>query len=142
MTQRKARAELHYTDFGDAETFRDLLDRHGLAYADSQEYGIEIGDDEVLTTGWHIWCGDDDLHLLTTSDPIDGEHLDETVLEERVGYASYTQVIGPEEAAEDLYRDVLESAAGVKGEFVPLTTEDGEVLAEMEEVLGTTRYNM
>lgn len=44
------RASLHYTDFGDGETFEDLVERHGLRYAgrDEREYK---GHD----TSKHLW---------------------------------------------------------------------------------------
>lgn len=129
-------AELHYTDFGDPETFRGLLDRHELRYVEAKEYDIEVSEDDYFTTGWHIWHGPAGLHLLTACDPLDGEHLSEFVDGNRqVGYASYVRVIGPETRAEALYRDVLESAVRVKGEFAPLTAADGEVIATIDDIL-------
>jgi hypothetical protein len=142
MTDRTASADLHYTDFGDAETFRALLDRHALEYADAQQYDLKTGEADVTTVGRHIWCGENGLHLFTTANPLTGEHLDENASDKRLGYASYTAIVGPKEAAEALYRDVMNSVYGIKGEFQPLTADDGEVLAEMEEILGTTRYKL
>lgn len=123
----RALSELHYVDFGGPDVFRRLLRRHGLEYAQTERYGLDLGELGTAPSGWHIWCGDG-LHLLTACDPLDGEHTGPA--EGHAGYASYVKVEGEMPEVEGLYRDVIETAAGIKGEFRPLTTSDGRVVAE------------
>lgn len=122
-----AHAELHYTAFNSPDAFRALLERHDLEYVDTDRYRVH-GETKA---GWHIWCDGNDLHLLTACDPIDGAHTNTEIVDKRPGYASYVQVIGPVEAATALYRDVVTSASHLKGEFVPLTDDDGTVLLDI-----------
>ena len=130
------RASLHYTDFGDRETFEWLVDAHGLRYGgrDEREYK---GHD----TSKHLWISQvserrqqdgipvDPLTLGTAADPRD-EHerhiLGEDRTETTTGYASYVEIRGPLSAALELYCDVYEAAEYIKGEFRPLATMDIE----------------
>ena len=124
----QAKAELHYTTFEDGATFRELLDRHDMHYAGARQPATEFNGDPV--SGVHVWCGED-VHMTTKCDPIDGEHLDDLACGDP-GYASYVTVVGEVTAAEALFRDVVETAERIKGEFDPLTTEDGEIITSQE----------
>lgn len=124
----KAKAELHYTRFADAAAFIELRDRHGLEYA-GQNVTAELSDGHV--TGVHAWCGED-LHLFTTCDPIDGDHAG-IAGDKDPGYASYVTVVGERNAAEAVFRDVVEQAEYIKGEFDPLTTESGDVVVSLHD---------
>lgn len=114
MSETKSRladAELHYIRFENVESFSKLVRRHGLSYhgeADGKAHRY-----------WWARHGDLELSLLTAKDPRKNE-----------GYASYVAVGGELPEVESLYRDVIETAHGIKGEFRPLTAEDGEVIAE------------
>lgn len=121
IPRREAHAELHYIQFEDGGSFEELCRRHGLAYDDS------LSDDYPLFRPVynHVWTrsGDLQLALATARDPRTGDGRDE-------GYASYVGVQGQLPEVEALYRDVIETAHGIKGEFKPLTAGDGEVIAE------------
>jgi len=124
----QAKAELHYTAFEDGAAFRELLDRHDMHYAGERQSAVEFNGETV--SGVHVWCGED-VHMTTKCDPIDGEHLND-LADGAPGYASYVTVVGEVTAAEALFRDIVETAEWIKGEFDPLTTEDGETIASQE----------
>ena len=113
-----ATSNLHYTDFGDVETFDALTERHGLRPVDAELF------EQAPTTVNHGWAADDGLMLFTNADPEDptdpNEHNDQR------GYCSYLSIDGPAAAAESLFRDVVDTATYIKGEFSPLTTDDGD----------------
>ncbi|WP_226043537.1 hypothetical protein [Natrinema sp. DC36] len=120
-------AELHYTDFGDGETFRDLAREHGLEYTGQHPQAAPGATS-------HQWTATDGLSLWTAEDPT--RERTESVItadgrEERdkTGYASYLFIEGPAAAAESLFRDVVKSAVYIKGEFQPLQTTEGEFIA-------------
>lgn len=124
--------ELHYTDFESQEAFEALTERHGLEY---------IGDSPEDGPGAtrHLWAATDGLSLWTAKDPTK-ERMREVMTAEgteprdATGYASYLFVDGPAGAAEMLYRDVIETAGYIKGEFKPLQTRDGEEIVSYWEV--------
>lgn len=122
-------AELHYTDFGDVETFESLADRHGLKY---------IGRDVAAGPGatCFLYSDGDSLELWMASDPTTGEHRDKP--DPETGYASYTFIRGPREKAERLFRDVIDTAPYIKGEFQPLQTEDGDEIVSYWDIEDST----
>jgi len=124
MSAEIATAELHYTDLGDAETFDELRRAHGLQRLCSSCTG-----DGTRTHGWK--SADTGVELFTDCDPAEASF--EKGSEREPGYCSYTTVRGPVAAVESLYRDVVESATYIKGEFQPLTTGDGEVVVSLDE---------
>jgi hypothetical protein len=115
-------AELHYTSFEDAETFHELRRRHGLKRADWQAVETQA------TARSYAWEADDGLVLFTNADPVAGTHPNDDATG-REGYCSYVSIDGPAAAAEALFRDIVETAERIKGEFQPLTTDDGDEIA-------------
>ena len=122
VSNETATAELHYTDLGDAETFVELCRSHGL-----QRLCPSCSADAGQTHGWK--SPGTGVVLLTDCDPT--ETTIEKGKERDPGYCSYTTIRGPVAAAEALYRDIVESATYIKGEFSPLTT-DGRVVVSLD----------
>lgn len=127
LRHRLAKAELHYTDFGSEATFREITRDYRLRYAG------KTGCCAAHTFEW-VGCFDPyHVALATGSDPRGGDprggrYSSST---EEDGYASYVGVSGHMPLVESLYRDVIERAEGIKGEFKPLTlVESEEVVAE------------
>jgi len=128
MSAEIAAAELHYTDLGDAETFDGLRRRHGLERV-CGTCATEWGGQAARKHAWK--SPDTGVVLFTDCDPT--ETTFEKGRERAPGYCSYTTIRGPSAAAESLFRDVVESATHIKGEFVPLTTESGDVVVSLDD---------
>ena len=125
-----ATSNLHYTDFGDVETFDALTERHGL-----RPVGAELFEQAPASVN-HGWAADDGLMLFTNANPVAGTHPNAQATG-REGYCSYLTVDGPAGAAEMLFRDVVDMATYIKGEFSPLTTDDGEQIVSYWDIRGT-----
>lgn len=118
-----ARAELHYTSFESAGEFAELTRRHGLDYKGPTDH---LGDATPF-----LWVSDTGTMLATGCHPITGEIHSGGY--KREGYASYVKILGPPEAAESLYRDVVDTAQQIKGEFKPLSVGE-EILVSLDEL--------
>ena len=118
-----ATAELHYTDLGSGEAFDEVRRRHGLKRVCSSH--------TPGATRRHAWASPDTGVVLSTDcDPSRPTY--EKGAQREAGYCSYTTIHGSPLAAESLYRDVVETATYIKGEFEPLATGDGRVLVTLE----------
>lgn len=128
-----ASAELHYTRFTDAEVFERLCRRHGLKRL------RDVTGENTPATLNHAWAADDGLMLFTNADPVAATHPDARATG-REGYCSYLTIDGPAGAAEMLFRDVVEAATNIKGEFTPLTTDSGEVIVSYWDIHETKTH--
>lgn len=108
-----AEAELHYTGFESCEAFEEFTRRHGFRLT------VECPNSHF---SW-VWVAPDGMTLKTHRAPFEG----------REGYLSYTFLRGPAGAAESVFDDLVNSANYIKGEFSPLTVDDGEVLLTLDD---------
>ncbi|MFC7028515.1 hypothetical protein ACFQJ5_14715 [Halomicroarcula sp. GCM10025324] len=121
-----ATCELDLTDFGDADTFRSLLEKHGLRYD-----GIRINGHSLE----HSWVSvqEENIQLFTQCNPIDGAHIDPRAGDRNPGYASYLKISGEISLARSVLRDVFRDAEYIKGIIQQLMTDDGTVVDVTEE---------
>lgn len=121
-----ATAELDLIDFGDADTFQRLLEKHGLRYD-----GVRLNGRAPM----HSWVSinGENTEFLTQCNPIDGDHVDPKAGDCDPGYASYVTITGDVPRARLALRDVLREAEYVKGMIRQLTAEDGAVVLVSED---------
>lgn len=104
---------------GHKTPFQKLLDRHGLSEYKRLEYeeswGGDDGEkytDEKVAMFW--FNPDNGLIIQCKNNPISGKKANFPDRESEVGYASYTAICGPEEAAKSLAVDLVLTADHVK----------------------------
>jgi len=117
---RYADVELDYTEFGSAEAFRQLLNRHRLGQCGTVRRQVDIppGAAEFSMGNWQIWDGDH-VCLYTACNPLDSE-----------GFGSCVTLHGQRPQVEQLYKDLVQTAVHIKGGAAPLTRLDGTVVSQ------------
>ena len=100
------RASFDLTDFGSANTWLELLKRHGLTrtpYYDGEGFEWSTNDKQLIV---HTYCN-----------PYTGERVSRigSPSEKEEGYASYIHVIGDKDLVESFYGDARQSADMIDG---------------------------
>lgn len=100
------RASFDLTDFGSAETWLELLKRHGLTrtpYYDGEGFEWSTNDKSLIV---HTYCN-----------PYTGELVSRigSPSQKEKGYASYIHVTGEEELVESFYEDARQAAVMIDG---------------------------
>ena len=98
------------TDFGDAETFRRVLESVNLDPEDDR-YRLDAGDETDAVA--HVWANDA-VMIQTGNDPLSGEYGEPSANRDpEPGYASLIGIEGREHAVGSLFREVKRHAAEI-----------------------------